>query len=137
MLTYCADQSPSCFLKLHHRQLLSVLRFLQPCDSDCFKEPTLAGLDYLRPDYERLQQVDTVQCIWRQAASHTREFEDSKLQNWQMGAKMSTVYEQMLFPDATLVVRGQRLPAHRAVLAAASPVFLRMFSSPMQEGSPC
>lgn len=99
-------------------------------------ETSAAGLDYLRPDYERLQQVDTVQCIWRQAASHTRDFEDSKLQNWQVGANKSMVYEQMLFPDATLVVRGQRLPAHRAMLAAASPVFLRMFSSPMQEGNP-
>lgn len=47
---------------------------------------------------------------------------------------MRSMYEQQLFTDATLVVQGQKLHAHRAVLAAASPVFLRMFSSPMQEG---
>lgn len=93
-----------------------------------------AGLDYLRPEYDRLQQVDTVQCIWRQAAPHSRDFDDTKLQNWQLGCAMRSMYEQQLFTDATLVVEGKRLHAHRAVLAAASPVFLRMFSSQMQEG---
>ena len=37
------------------------------------------------------------------------------------------MYEQGLFTDAVLVVEGQALHVHRAVLAAASPVFHAMF----------
>ena len=88
----------------------------------------------MRPEYERLQQVDTVQCIWQQPIPHSRDFEDHSLLNWQLGSSMQTMYQQQLFTDATISVQGQTLRAHRAVLAAASPVFERMFSSQMQEG---
>ena len=94
----------------------------------------VAGLDYMRPEYERLQEVDTVQCIWQQPVPHSRDFEDSSLMNWQAGSCMQAMYQQQLFTDATILVEGHTLPAHRAVLAAASPVFERMFSSHMQEG---
>lgn len=93
------------------------------------------GLDYMRPEYERLQQVDTVQCIWQQPALHSRDFDDSTLMNHQLGPSMQAMYRQRLFTDATIVVEGHTLHVHRAVLAAASPVFERMFSSDMQEGS--
>lgn len=93
-----------------------------------------AGLDYMRPEYERLQEVDTVQCIWQQPTPHSRDFEDSSLMNHQLGASMQAMYQQRLFTDATILVEGQILHAHRAVLAVASPVFERMFSSHMQEG---
>lgn len=93
-----------------------------------------AGLDYMRPEYERLQQVDTVQCIWQQPVPHSRDFEDNRLMNWQVGSSMQAMYHRQLFSDATIQVEGQTLHAHRAVLAAASPVFERMFSSQMQEG---
>lgn len=88
----------------------------------------------MRPQYERLQQVDMVQCIWQQPAPHARDFDDSALMNHQLGPSMQAMYRQRLFTDATIVVGGQTLHAHRAVLAAASPVFERMFSSHMQEG---
>ena len=39
-----------------------------------------------------------------------------------------------LYTDATLVVEGQDIPVHRAVLAANSPVFKQMFISNMREG---
>ena len=94
----------------------------------------LAGLDYMRPEYERLQQVDTVQCIWRQPTPHSQDFEDNTLQNCQAVCAMRGMYEQQLFTDATILVQGQQLHVHRAVLAAVSPVFQRMFSSQMQEG---
>lgn len=93
-----------------------------------------AGLDYTRPQYERLQEVDTVQCIWQQRAPHAMDFDDSTLMNHQLGPSMQAMYRQRLFTDATIVVEGQTLHAHRAVLAAASPVFERMFCSQMQEG---
>ena len=93
-----------------------------------------AGLDYMRPEYERLQEVNTVQCIWQQPAPHSRDFDDSTLMNHQLGASMQAMYRQRLFTDATIRVEGHTLHAHRAVLAAASPVFERMFSSHMQEG---
>ena len=35
--------------------------------------------------------------------------------------------------DVALEVAGTRIPAHRVLLAAASPVFARMFESRMQE----
>ena len=96
-----------------------------------------AGLDYMRPEYERLQEVATVQCFWRQPAPHYRDFEDSNLLNHQLGASMQAMYQQRLFTDAVVLVEGQTLHAHRAVLAVASPVFERMFSSHMQEGGHC
>lgn len=37
--------------------------------------------------------------------------------------------------DVVLKVRGTRIPAHRVLLAAASPVFARMFESRMQEST--
>ena len=92
------------------------------------------GLDYMRPEYERLQEVNTVQCIWQQPVPHFRDFDDSTLINHQLGSSIQAMYRQRLFTDATIVVEGQALPVHRAVLAAASPVFERMFSSHMQEG---
>lgn len=88
----------------------------------------------MRPEYERLHQVDTVQCIWQQPAPHMRDFEDSSIMNLQLGRSMQTMYQQMEFADASIVVEGQTLRAHRAVLAAASPVFACMFRSSMQEG---
>ena len=88
----------------------------------------------MRPEYERLHEVDTVQCIWQQPAPHARDFEDSSIMNLQLGSSMQTMYQQMEFSDATIVVEGQTLRAHRAVLAAASPVFACMFRSNMQEG---
>ncbi|KAL3143280.1 hypothetical protein ABBQ38_002123 [Trebouxia sp. C0009 RCD-2024] len=94
----------------------------------------LGGLDYMRPEYERLQEVDAVQCIWQQPAPHSRDFYDTNLMNHQVGCSMQAMYRQRLFTDATIVVEGHTLQAHRAVLAAASPVFERMFSSHMQEG---
>ncbi|DBB17399.1 TPA: hypothetical protein ACH3X3_014431 [Trebouxia sp. C0006] len=94
----------------------------------------LGGLDYMRPEYERLHQVDTVQCIWQQPAPHSRDFEDISIMNLQLGSSMQTMHQQMEFSDATIVVEGQTLRAHRAVLAAASPVFACMFRSKMQEG---
>lgn len=94
----------------------------------------LGGLDYMRPEYERLHEVDAVQCIWQQPAPHSRDFDDSNLMNHQVGPSMQAMYRQRLFTDATIVVEGIALHAHRAVLAAASPVFERMFSSHMQEG---
>ena len=39
-----------------------------------------------------------------------------------------------LFTDAVVVVEGQGIPVHRAVLAANSPVFKQMFLSQMREG---
>lgn len=96
-----------------------------------------AGLDYMRPEYERLQEVDAVQCIWQQPAPHSRDFYDSNLMNYEVGCSMQAMYRQRLFTDATIVVGGRTLQAHRAVLAAASPVFERMFSSHMQEGGCC
>ena len=88
----------------------------------------------MRPEYERLQEVDKVQCIWQQPAPHSRDFDDSTLMNHQLGASVQAMYQQRLFTDATIVVEGKTLHVHRAVLAAASPVFERMFSSHMQEG---
>ena len=88
----------------------------------------------MRPEYERLHQVDTVQCIWQQPAPHMRDFEDSSIMNLQLGRSMETMYQRMEFADASIVVEGQTLRAHRAVLAAASPVFACMFRSNMQEG---
>lgn len=91
----------------------------------------------MRPEYERLHEVDAVQCIWQQPAPHSRDFDDSNLMNHQVGPSMQAMYRQRLFTDATIVVEGIALHAHRAVLAAASPVFERMFSSHMQEGECC
>ena len=88
----------------------------------------------MRPEYERLQEVGTVQCIWQQPAPHTRDFDDSTLMNHQLPGSMQAMYRQRLFTDAAIMVEGKTLHVHRAVLAAASPVFQRMFSSHMQEG---
>ena len=88
----------------------------------------------MRPEYERLQEVATVQCIWQQPAPHHRDFEDSNLMNHELGTSMQAMYKQQLFTDATVSVEGQLFHAHRAVLATASPVFERMFKSHMQEG---
>ncbi len=88
----------------------------------------------MRPEYERLQEVDTVQCIWQQPVPHSRDFEDSSMMNLQAGSSTQTMYQQQLFTDATILVQGRTLRLHRAVLAAASPVFERMFCSHMQEG---
>ena len=104
--------------------------------SQC-KHVLTTGLDYMRPEYERLHQVDTVQCIWQQPAPHSRDFEDISIMNLQLGSSMQTMHQQMEFSDATIVVEGQTLRAHRAVLAAASPVFACMFRSKMQEGQTC
>ena len=42
--------------------------------------------------------------------------------------------QEELFTDATLVVQGHSIAVHRAVLAANSPVFKRLFSCHMTEG---
>lgn len=91
----------------------------------------------MRPEYERLHQVDTVQCIWQQPVPYSRDFEDISIMNLQLGSSMQAMHQQMEFSDATIVVEGQTLQAHRAVLAAASPVFACMFRSKMQEGQTC
>jgi len=54
--------------------------------------------------------------------------------NCHVGSAMQQMYHQRLFTDATVVTEGQVLHVHRAVLAAGSPVFQAMFSSPMHEG---
>ncbi|CAE8613016.1 unnamed protein product [Polarella glacialis] len=48
---------------------------------------------------------------------------------------MGRVYEDRKFTDAVLTCRGHRIPVHRAILAAASPVFARMWDSGMREAS--
>lgn len=47
---------------------------------------------------------------------------------------MRDMYEQQLFTDASIVVQGQTLHVHRAVLAAISPVFACLFSRTWQQG---
>ena len=41
------------------------------------------------------------------------------------------------FADAAICCQGASIRVHRAVLAAASPVFKRMFEGSMQEGREC
>ena len=51
-----------------------------------------------------------------------------------LGQTSQHMLNQQLFTDATLVVQGHSIPVHRAVLAANSPVFYRMFTCQMSEG---
>ncbi|DAZ94813.1 TPA: hypothetical protein N0F65_012840 [Lagenidium giganteum] len=47
--------------------------------------------------------------------------------------RLTEMYERQELTDVVLLVQGERLPAHRVVLAAASPFFHALFTSGMRE----
>eukprot|EP00747_Dinoflagellata_sp_TGD_P004808 gnl/TRDRNA2_/TRDRNA2_112084_c0_seq1.p1 gnl/TRDRNA2_/TRDRNA2_112084_c0~~gnl/TRDRNA2_/TRDRNA2_112084_c0_seq1.p1 ORF type:complete len:252 (+),score=37.33 gnl/TRDRNA2_/TRDRNA2_112084_c0_seq1:45-758(+) len=51
-----------------------------------------------------------------------------------IASQQKRIWENRMFADATISSSGMQFPVHRAVLAAASPVFERAFSGPMKEG---
>ena len=53
-----------------------------------------------------------------------------------MPATMLNKYKQQEATDAVLMVEGQELHVHQAVLAAVSPVFACLFSKPWDQGQP-
>lgn len=50
-----------------------------------------------------------------------------------LGLELETARSQEVFSDVVLRVDGEDIPAHRAVLAARSPVFMRMLQSGFKE----
>lgn len=48
--------------------------------------------------------------------------------------RMKLLHDERLFADACLIVDGDRIPVHRAVLAAVSPVMRRAFEGDFKEG---
>ncbi len=77
--------------------------------------------------------VDTMQCIWQRPKVHTHDKEDSSIMRYDMATASQAMFNKMC-TDATIIMDDRSWAVHRAVLACASPVFQRMFSSGMQEG---
>lgn len=76
-----------------------------------------------------------MQCMWLHSTDATPPTAHSPaVKNWEVLSTSYRMYEQQLYTDASLVVGDQTLHVHRAVLAAASPVFEGMFRHNMQEG---
>lgn len=73
---------------------------------------------------------DDIFCIRAQPRKYHRNTGSAVLKNCQAGAGMHPSYT-----DFTFSVGGQNFQLHKALLAAASPVFDRMFCSNMQEGA--
>lgn len=73
-------------------------------------------------------------CIQAEANGYVRYINGLVLRNCRCGTALDPSYT-----DVTFCVEGQEFQLHKAVLAAASPVFDRMFRSNMQEGviPPC
>ncbi len=80
-------------------------------------------------------EAEHIQCVSRKVTPHpTEDREDLGLMPTHLSSSMQAMYHQQLFTDLTIMIEGQTLHAHRAVLASASPVFAQMFSSNWQEG---
>ena len=58
------------------------------------------------------------------------QFQVPKTRFWE---NLGELWEQGRYTDVTLVVQGQELPAHKAILAGHSAVFNAMFENAMKE----
>ncbi|XP_040597274.1 speckle-type POZ protein-like [Mesocricetus auratus] len=56
-----------------------------------------------------------------------------QIPRWTMTDELGELWENSLFTDCLLVVAGQEFRAHKAILAARSPVFRAMFEHDMEE----
>lgn len=68
-------------------------------------------------------------CVQAEPNGYRRRRNGPVLRNCRCGTALDPSYT-----DITFCVEGQEFQLHKAVLAAASPVFDRMFRSNMQEG---
>lgn len=73
---------------------------------------------------------DDIFCIRAEPRKYSRDASSAVLSNCQARAVLHPSYT-----DFTFSVGGQDFQLHKALLAAASPVFDRMFCSNMQEGA--
>ena len=83
----------------------------------------------------QLAAAESVQRMYRRTVPNAgADPEDLGLMPTHLPHMMLNMYQQQMYTDAIIVVKGQTLHVHRAILACASPVFARMFTSEWHEG---
>ena len=80
------------------------------------------------------QREQTCQIICPRPKAFKTDADDTSYIHYGLYDTSQQMLQERLFTDATLVVEGQAIPVHRAVLAANSPFFKCMLASQMREG---
>ncbi|KAK9814533.1 hypothetical protein WJX72_007447 [[Myrmecia] bisecta] len=94
----------------------------------------VGGLRYHRGTHQ-LEQVTVIERLWQQPVSHIYERHPPAMVNCGLTSNLARMYDEQVLCDVDIEVEGMSLGAHRAVLAAASPVFHSMFSGGFSEGT--
>ena len=92
-----------------------------------------AGVLWFSGELEGERQK-TCQYVRPQTVPYTEDTDDTSYVHHGLACASQQMLHEDLFTDAVLMVEGQGIAVHRAVLAANSPVFKNMFKSQMREG---
>ncbi|DBA93304.1 TPA: hypothetical protein ACH3X2_003586 [Trebouxia sp. C0005] len=66
-------------------------------------------------------------CIRQQATVPAVDASDLSCSRYDIGADINTIFQEELFPDATVAAQGRVWHVHRAILASASPILKEAF----------
>ena len=92
-----------------------------------------AGVLWFSGELEGERQK-TCQYVRPHTVPYTEDTDDTSYVHHGLACASQQMLHEDLFTDAVLMVEGQGIAVHRAVLAANSPVFKSMFKSQMSEG---
>ena len=125
----CLSLASVCWASLCHSCLLQYLA------KSCVLPGCVPGYTGMCGSFPRKDSRKAVcQILKKRPIVSAEEAGETTLVHYGLGHASQRMLKERLFTDATLVVHGREIGVHRAVLATNSPVFKRMFCSPMTEG---
>ena len=141
-LRYCGKRPVRCY----SHSLLSIQRMKRMTPAMCTLTQAMccqsaftlsycyAGCCWASGELEGVRQK-TCQVLRPQLPEYTDDVDnDTSYVHCGLAHASQQMLHEDVFTDAVIVVEGQGIPVHRAVLAVNSPVFEQMFLSQMREG---